>query len=364
MKYQRIPYKAEGAEYKVKTAPFGQGEQAIPVMDKPISPVENFKLSWKNQTPVWVPITQLDFDMVTLGKTSPYNHLKKLNKRFEFTDEFGCEWVYVNEVGGAMLKPGTHFMDDVTEWESVVKFPDWKTQDFSTIADDFHSNRVDPNTVLSVDIGSGGTERLVALLGGYEEAMIAMAVEPEACLDLMNAISDNMIERYNVIREYYPTLNMVNYHDDWGTERDTFFSAKYLEAMVLEPTKKLVDHVKASGDICFQLHCCGKIERFVPYMIDLNIDMLEIQRRSNDVPMLKEKYGDKIGFECMLEGVQMNVDLPRDELLEKIRQTVDLYGKNGGIYLSLGFQRDAESLWDSCFEAFCYSREYYDNERA
>lgn len=293
MKYPRVPYKAEGAAFTLKQPPFGLGERVVPIVDYPISPVENFKLSWKHRTAVWAPITELDFDTITLGKTSRFDHLRQKNERFEFTDEWGCEWVYVPEAGGSMLKPGTQLLDDITKWESVVKFPDWKTQDFKTIADKYYSNRKDSNRVLSVDIGSGGTERLVAILGGYEEAMLAMAMEPEAVLDFMNAAADNMNERYDMIKKHYPSVNMITFHDDWGTERDTFFSAKYLEAMVLEPTKKVIDHIKASGDICFQLHCCGKIERFIPYMIDLGVDMLQIQRRNNDFPMLKQKYGNK-----------------------------------------------------------------------
>jgi len=364
MKYQRIPYKAEGTAFTLKKFPFSLGEHAVPVMDYPITPVENFKLAWKHKTPVWAPISQTDFDTISLGKTSPFEKLKMKKERFEFTDEWGCEWVYVPEVGGAMLKPGTKILEDITDWESVLKFPDWKTQDFKTLADGFHSRRANLDTVVSVDIGSGGTERLVAILGGYEEAMLAMAVEPEAVHDFMMAEADNMIRRFDAVKEYYPTINMVTYHDDWGTERDTFFSAQYLEDMVLESTKKLVDHVKASGDICFQLHCCGKVERFVPYMIDLGIDMLEIQRRSNDIPMLKQKYGDKIGFECMIEGTQVSHSMSNEEILEKVKETVELYGKNGGFYLNLGAIRDEKLRWDACYEAYCYSREYYDKERA
>jgi hypothetical protein len=32
-------------------------------------------------------------------------------------------------------------------------------------------------------------------------------------------------------------------HDDWGHERDTFFSEKMMEELVYEPTKRIVQHV-------------------------------------------------------------------------------------------------------------------------
>ena len=365
MKYARVPYMAEGAPFEKRTPLFSDKEQTIPIPDYPIDPIENFKLSWKNQTPVWAPNSLIDFESVGLGKSSAYAEQIARKERFEFTDEYGCEWVWVTEVGGAMLKPGTVFLDDVTKWESIVKFPDWNDYDFKTRADDFHITRQSQNSVLSIDIGSGGTERLVALLGGYEQGMLAMAMEPEAVSDLISAITDNMIKRFDAIQKHYPSVNMITYHDDWGNERSTFFSAAYLESMIYEPTKKLVEHIHAAGDLCFQLHCCGKIETFVPYMIDMGVDMLQIQRRANDMPMLKRKFGDKIGMGCSVEGIELgaNTSISKENLLEAVRNTIDIYGKSGGLYLTLGGANDEETMWDMCYEAYCYSREFYDNER-
>ena len=81
------------------------------------------------------------------------------------------------------------------------------------------------------------------------------------------------------------------------------------------------------------------------------------------MPMLKEKYGDKIGMGCGLVGVEMGSSPPREELLDKVRKTIDVFGKNGGLYLSLYGASNVETMWDMCCEAYCYSREFYDNER-
>ncbi|MCL1848869.1 MAG: hypothetical protein FWF83_04245 [Clostridiales bacterium] len=362
--YQRIPFKQEGVEFVTKRAAFSTKDFDIPIMDYPITPVENFKLSWKNKTPAWAPVNMMDYDSVRVtyaGATG--SPMMGGDERVEYTDDWGCEWVYVPVAGGSMLKPGTQFLEDITQWREKVKFPDWKSRDYETPAEEFHANRRNKDTVLAINLGQGCTERLVALLGGYTEAMIAMAEEPEAVLDFLHAFADNLLERYDIIKALYPTVNLITYHDDWGTERDTFFSESFFESMVWAPTKKIIDHIKASGDICFELHSCGKIERFMPYILDLGVNLLQIQRRANDMPMLKEKYGDRIGFCCMLEGVSADVPITKEERMAKIRQTIDLYGKSGGIYLTLGAPPDPETMWDSCYEAYCYSREYYDKER-
>jgi uroporphyrinogen-III decarboxylase len=223
--------------------------------------------------------------------------------------------------------------------------------------------RNNPDKVLSMNIGAGCTQVLVSIMGGYGEAMEAMALEPEAVRDFFGAFVDNLIERYDIFKEYYPDINVVGYNDDWGNERSTFFSAAYFESMVYEPTKKLIDHIKASGDVCFELHSCGKIESFVPYMIDIGADILQIQRRANDIPVLKEKYGDKIGFCCHIEGIEEKAVVSKEERLEKLRRTIDIYGRWGGLYLLFGSPPDSETLWDMCYEAYCYSKEKYDDER-
>jgi hypothetical protein len=361
--YARIPYDADGLVYERKKAMFTPREYDIPIIARPITPLENFMRAWKHHSPVWAPIAMLDFDTVRLGRGAGPGPALGGQDRIEYTDEWGCQWVYVPEVGGSMLKPGTQLLDDITKWETVVKFPDWKALDWEGPAEEFAQNRKSPDRAVTIDIGTGCTEKLVAIMGGYTEAMIAMAEEQDAVLDFLNAYADSVLERYDLVRKYYPMVNMITIHDDWGSERDTFFSEAYFEKMVWQPTKKIIDHIKASGDICFELHSCGKIERFVPYMLDLKIDMLQIQRRANDMPALKEKYGDKIGFCCSIEGADMNEEMPKEKRIEAVRRTIELYGRSGGLYIVPGAPPDNAAMWDICSEAYGYSREFYDRER-
>ena len=363
MKYPRVQYKAEGALFETRKLPFSQQEYDIPLIDFPITPKENYKLSWKRKTPMWSPMSTTDIDSLRIiGRHSTYPAFGK--ERVEYTDDWGCEWVYVPEAGGSMLKPGTQLLDDITKWEEVVKFPDWKDNDWKATADEFMKNRKNPDKALSMNIGAGCSQILVSVMGGYEDSMIAMAVEPEAVRDFFEAYTDNKIDMYNRLKELYPDINVVGYNDDWGNERSTFFSAQYLEDMIYEPTKRLIDHIKSTGDICFELHSCGKIESFVPYMIEMGADILQIQRRANDMPMLKKKYGDKIGFCCLLEGGDAVAGNPDKEAwLESLRRTIDLYGALGGLYVSFGAPPTPEILWDMCYEGYCYSREKYDIER-
>ena len=329
----------------------------LPVLDYPIKPIDNFKLAAARKTPVWFPNAATDFqslypsDVLENFKVFPWGD----EEETVYFDEWGCQWKYVPSAYGAMLDPnGKPVVDDVLKWKEQAKFPEFKFKDC-----DFMEKEYDPNKVLHMDIFQGATERLVGLLGGYTEAMLALAEEPEACSDFINAFIDWKIALVDKLFEKYP-INFVTYHDDYGTQRDTFFSEKMMEDLVLEPTRRLIKHVKSKGAI-FELHTCGKVERFVKYFLDLDIDFLWIQPSANDMPKMKKEIGDKIGFLDFNERVFNPAPTP-EEVVESVHYTLETFGKSGGAYIHM-FIIDPESTWNYVFELFNYSREFYDKER-
>ena len=156
--------------------------------------------------------------------------------------------------------------------------------------------------------------------------------------------------------EYLP-IDFITYHDDWGTERDTFFSEAMMEAMVFEPTKKIFDHIHSKG-ILLEHHCCGHIERFLPYHIAAGVDFLQIQERANDFAAYKREYGDRIGIEVPVRPEVQD----HDSVIQAVRDMVDTFGKGGGVFSSVS-ARDPVTAWDAVAELYCYSREKYDEEQ-
>lgn len=366
MKYPRPAYLAPGIPVTKSRILFSDHMVDVPKIDYPITALENFKLAAAHKTPMWVPNDMLDFQSMfsqalAVGRQQGPDY-DRMEKDYEFTDLFDVPWTWVASAGGPMLTPGTQLLDDITNWETGVKWPDLNEWEWDSIAKDFMENKYDPTKVCHINIGQGATERLVALLGGYTESMMALAIEPEAVQDFFEAYADFQIKFFDNLYKRYP-INMVTYHDDWGTERDTFFSEKMFDELVYAPTKRIVDHIK-SKDIIFQLHSCGKIERFLPQMIDIGFDFIQIQSRANDIKMYKEKYGDKIGFNSYsVIDLIPGSNLPKEEYLQKIRNDVDTYAKSGGYYTSIAPEPDLARTWDGIWEMYCYSREFYDKER-
>ena len=357
MKYTRPAFGDPNIKTFHKSSPFRAGGFDVPILnDHPISIRENFKRAAQCKTPVWVPNSNTDFNFAMLFTVSTMPDADWSRKeRYYYKDWFGVDWMFVPEAGGPMLKPGTQFLDDITEWEEKVKFPNLDEYHFEERCKKWLET-CDPDKVMHINIGQGCTERLVALRGGYTDAMCDMALEPEAVRAFLDAFADFEIQVIDRICKYIP-VDYMTYHDDWGTERDTFFSSAMMEEMVFEPTKKIFDHMHKKG-ITVQLHSCGKIERFLPYMVDMGVNTLQIQARANDFKKYKELYGDKLALEVM---IMPEPGSAREQTIEKIHEVVDTYGKGGGLVSSFS-SMDPELLWDGTMELYYYSREKYEEE--
>ena len=115
------------------------------------------------------------------------------------------------------------------------RFPDLNDVDFIGLQEKFLKENEGDDRVLFMNLGSFITEKLVSILGGYEQGMIALMEEPEAVKDFFWAYSKFTVDYYRKMTQLVK-LDFVNYHDDFGTERDTFFSEKIMEDLVYEPT--------------------------------------------------------------------------------------------------------------------------------
>lgn len=355
MKYPRPAFGDPNVKVVHKPGMFGMPGYDMPVPDRPISIRENFWRAAKRCDPVWIPNsgTDINSNMLSFLNGMPEADFTR-RERHDFTDWFGVQWMFVPEAGGPMLKPGTQFMDDITQWEKKVRFPRVEDYDFKGGCERWYKN-LDHEKVTQVNIGLGCTERLVALMGGYTDAMLAMAMEPEAVHDFLMAFAEWDTRVVDKLCQYLP-VDFITYHDDWGTERDTFFSEKMMEDIVFEPTKLLFSHMQAKG-IVVQHHCCGNIKRFLPYMCETGADFMQLQARANDMPALKAEWGDRIGFEV---GIEPAADAAGT--VANVRRFVDTYGKGGGVFTSVS-SRDPQAAWEGSMELFYYSREKYDDER-
>ena len=364
MKYERPKY----GDPSVKTAPaqaaYARVNPLLPVFEHPISVKENYYRAARHENPMWVPMNCLELQelhMAMVYDKGPeglqLGPRPDPRDRYTYMDAWGNHWTYDKNAGGSCMTPGTRICDDILKWEEQIKFPDFHEWNLAEFAERYMKEKYDPEKIMGIDLYHGPFQALSDFMGGFAEALEAMFVEPEACRAFFDRFADWEIWQIDMFSSLYP-VDLFTLHDDWGTEKDAFFSPAMMEELLFEPTKRIIDHVHGLGKL-YQFHCCGKINKFMPYFAQLRPDSTQIQRRVNDVVEYKRLYGKDVGFSAAIEGFVPGEKYSDEELAQMVRDSVDIFAVDGGWFPSL-FGMDPESMWKIVSELYCYSREFYE----
>jgi len=271
----------------------------IPILNTPITPKENFKAMLRGEKPLWIP------SFSEIANMTPAIVADNVARGFVYDctdfdqdtqsggpDMFGVVWEWVPVDRGSMVRPGNPKVKDICEWEKDIVFPDVDSWDWEASAKLNEEMINDPNRLVGVTIMNGLFERLISFVDG-ENALLAMADEDmqEGVHRLFDKLADFYIKLLAKYKEYYK-IEIVNFHDDWGSQRAPFFSLDTVREMLVPYLRRIVDAAHEMG-IIFELHSCGKNELLVPAMIEAHVDMWNGQPM-NDKKMLVEKYGDQI----------------------------------------------------------------------
>ena len=267
--------------------------------------------------------------------------IEKGNQFGDHIDGFGIKWEYPSTGGGQAI-PNVNYtvMDDICDWREKVHIPDpskfdWKASyemECKMIgAPDREHETVD------FGFGNGVFERLAALMN-FEDALIAMATDPEEVNALFTAITDYKIESLDyIIDAYHP--DTITYFDDVATQRAMFMSPQVYRELIKPHHKRFAQECIKRG-IKPIYHCCGHAEDIVEDMIDCGWAAWSSVQISNDICGLIEKYGDKIGFVGGYDttGRPAMVDVTPEEVRAEVKRCLDTYGKYHKGYCFFGFR--------------------------
>ena len=215
-------------------------------------------------------------------------------------DEFGLKWICTKSANGqAVPDPSCHPVPDIEDWKSTLKFPDLSKIDWETYAASQLSN-VRPDTPVVYGTWNSIFLRFSHQLG-FENALIAMYEEPEACKDMMQAITDYKCRLVEYVAKYIKPDIITNY-DDVCTERGPFMSPEPYRDMIKPFHKQFNDCVRSFGILPSQ-HCCGFAEELIPDFIDEGAVSWEAAQPTNDLVKVLKEYGDRI---CVIGGYDTN----------------------------------------------------------
>lgn len=303
-----------------------------------ITPKQNVLETIHGGSPEYVPLT---FEAIHIG-----GFFAGLDQPGQpGNDAFGVPWQVTKE--GAIPQPGYVLFDDITQWKKHVVFPDLDAMDFRAMAAAERDAFPQPDRnqkLFSLITACGPFERLVAFMG-FENALCALMLEPDECMNFFEAVSDYKVALTGkLIDAYNPDVFIMC--DDIATARGLFMSPETYRRMIKPFHKRIVESA-TSRDVIFEMHCCGKCEEVIPDFIEIGAKMWHSAQTVNDISGILDKYAGQItvegGWDSSGPVSYMGAD---DEMIrEEVRRCLREYKKPGFILMPTMMNENGNSLF-------------------
>jgi uroporphyrinogen decarboxylase len=173
--------------------------------------------------------------------------------------------------------------------------------------------------------------------------------------DLAMALIDRLTEiRVGMARRYAGAgADILMLGDDVATQVDMMISPELWRDTLKPPLGRVIRAAReAKPDILIFYHGDGNMERILPELIEIGVDVLNpVQPECMEPVKMKERYGDSLAFwGCIGTQTTMPFANPK-EVQQKVRDLIEAVGKGGGLFLSPTHVLEPDVPWENV-EAF------------
>ena len=297
-----------------------------------LSEKENFLRTLRGETPEYVPVFKLAEWWIQPSA------LRDIKTGYGHINLYGVKWVTESTAGGGALPmPGDFILDDIRKWRDIIKRPAILDEiDWAKVAKkDLDGRDPDILQMYCPNISFGYFQALMSFMG-FTNGLIACIEEPEEVKELLHFLLDINLEiGENILRYYKPEA--YNTGDDIAHERSPFVSEDiFLD--LFEPMWRAEVAPFVDAGVPAEHHNCGKVEAFLPYIVDMGYCCWDPAQDSNDLLGIKEKYRRKL---TICTGLQGNgfcswPETTEEEIRAEVRRVMDLYAPGGSYCFSGG----------------------------
>lgn len=183
----------------------------------------------------------------------------------------------------------------------------------------------------------GGMFEIAWYLRGFEQLLTDLIERPDIAWELMRRITDHylgMLER--VMAAAGGRIDLIWTSDDIAHQRGPLLSKKLWRETIAPHHERLNRRVHELG-ARVMYHSCGAVRPFVPDLIDLGVDVLDVLQFSAsgmDPREIKAAFGARLSFHG---GMDVQTTLPRgtpEEVRRTARERIEVLGAGGGYILA------------------------------
>jgi len=146
----------------------------------------------------------------------------------------------------------------------------------------------------------------------------------------------------NIAGRFPGQIDGFSYSDDWGTQQDTFISPRLWDEFFKPRYRRIAAAAHAAGWQVW-MHSCGKINRFIPGLIEAGIDVLDLEQpRALGIEEIGRQFAGKVAF---ASGCDIQHTLPfQDEayIRQEARLLMDCWGTPQGGFILQDDENDQD----------------------
>ena len=164
---------------------------------------------------------------------------------------------------------------------------------------------------------------------GMENYFVKMHTDKE----VVHAVTSHVVDFYVETNKRFLSLTGKYleagfFGNDLGTQLDLMISTECFDEFLLPYLKRIVATIQEAG-LRVAFHCCGAIDKIIPSMIDMGVEILhplQALASNMDAKSLEEKYGKDLIF---MGGVDTQQLLPfgsPQDVREEVLRLRDIFG--------------------------------------
>ena len=250
-----------------------------------------------------------------------------ITKKLTF-DEWNCGWSRsdVKNMGQVTVHP-------IDDWSKLDSF-EWPDPDDPAFYEGMEEKFRDAeDRYILTGIFMVFFERLHSLRG-FQNLLLDFFVEREKIENLADRVADVQIGIIEQISSRFSgRIDGFHFTDDWGTEKDTFISPELFNDFVRPRYERIFGACKNAGWHVW-LHSCGKINKFIPDLIDLGVDVLNLlQPRVLGIEEIGKNFAGKVCFNSLCDIQRTLPFETADVIVEEAHSLIENWGTDSGGFI-------------------------------